>query len=148
MTRTPATAGALTALVTGGVMVVLASSTGGLAASLPAILVLTAVLVLAGYVFGWMVQTGRMRAGFGPGIVFWAIAFPVARLIFEIIVGDDNSRSGLSNGVVPFLAFQAIVGSAFGLGFVLVHNQILGLLDWRARSKPDQPATNSAEPPS
>jgi hypothetical protein len=142
------TAGALTALVTGGVMVVLASSTGGLAASLPAIVVLTAVLVVAGYVFGWMVQTGRMRAGFGPGIVYWAVAFPIARYIFELIAGTDSSRSGLSNGVIPFLVFQAMVGSAFGLGFVLVHNQILGVLDWRARSKPDQAATNTAEPPS
>ena len=147
MTRTPVTAGALTALVAGGVMVVLASSTGGLAASLTGIVVLTGVLVVAGYVFGWMVQTGRMRAGFGHGIVYWTVAFPAARLMFELMVGDDGSRSGISNGVAGFLVYQALVGGAFGLGFVVLHNQILYLLDWRAaRANKDQAAT-TAEPP-
>jgi hypothetical protein len=145
--RTPVTAGALTALVAGGVMVVLASSTGGLGASLPGIVVLTGVLVVAGYVFGWMVQTGRMRAGFGHGIVYWTVAFPVARLMFEFMVGDDGSRSGLSNGVAGFLVYQALVGGGFGLGFVLLHNQVLALLDWRAKSQHEGQLTDAAEPP-
>jgi hypothetical protein len=128
-------------------MVVLASSTGGLSASLPAIIMLTGVLVAAGYVFGWMIQTGRMRAGFGHGIVYWTVAFPVARLIFELMVGDDESRAGLSNGVVGFLVYQALVGGAFGLGFVVLHNQALALLEWREKSKHEGELTNTAEPP-
>jgi hypothetical protein len=133
--------------VAGGVMVVLASSTGGLAASLPAIVILTGVLVVAGYVFGWMIQTGRMRSGFGPGIVYWSVAFPAARLMFELMVGGDGSRSGLSNGVAGFLVYQALVGGAFGLGFVLLHHHVLALLDWRAKSKHGGELTNAADPP-
>jgi hypothetical protein len=128
-------------------MVVLASSTGGLAASLPGIIILTGVLVVAGYVFGWMVQTGRMRSGFGHGIVYWSIVFPGVRLIFELMVGDEGSRAGLSNGVVGFLVYQTLVGGAFGLGFVVLHNQVLALLDWRAKSKHEGELTNAAEPP-
>jgi hypothetical protein len=123
-------------------MAVLASWSGGLLASLPAIVVLTGVLVAAGYVFGWLIQTERIRSGFGHGIVYWSIVFPVARLLFELMIGDDGSRAGLSNGVAGFLVYQAMVGGAFGLGFVLLHNHVVWLLDWRAgRSTRDKPGT-------
>jgi hypothetical protein len=112
-------AGGLTAVVTGGVMAALTASSGGLTASLPAIAALTLALAVAGTTYGWLVDSGRMRMGFGPGILFWSAALPAARLAQEAVVG-----SGLRDSLPAFLAYQALVGGAFGLGFLLLHNQI------------------------
>jgi hypothetical protein len=128
-------AGALTALVAGGVMAALASSGGELAASMLGIAGLTALLVVAGVVYGWLLETGRLRAAFGPQILYWAGAFTTARLLFELVAGDASSRAGLSNGLTGFLVYQVMVGGAFGLGFVLVHNQVSALLERFARRR-------------
>jgi hypothetical protein len=120
--------GALAALVAGSVMVALAASAGGLAESLTTIVALTASLMVAGTTYGWLVQSGRMRVGFGPGILFWCMAFPLARLAQELMVVGGGGEAGLSQGVAGFLAYQAMVGGAFGLGFFLLHGQITMLL--------------------
>jgi hypothetical protein len=124
----PVAAGAWTALLTGGVMAAIAFSAGGLLASMPEIVALTAVLVVAGVVYGWLVETERLRADFGPGILFWSAAFPAARLSQEFLVGTAG-EAGLSEGLLAFLAYQALVGGAFGLGFLLLHQQISRLLN-------------------
>lgn len=128
-------AGGLTALVAGGVMAVMASSGGELVASIPAIVGLTALLVVAGVAYGWLLETGRLRAAFGPEILYWSVAFATARLLFELVAGDVNPRAGLSNGLAGFLVYQVMVGAAFGLGFVLVHNQVAALLQEFARRR-------------
>jgi hypothetical protein len=131
-------AGGLTAAVVGGMMVALTLSAGGLASSLPAIAALTASLLAAGLTFGWLIHTERLRAGFGPGILFWIAAFPLARLAQEFMIAGGGGQAGLSQGMAGFLIFQAMVGGAFGLGFVLLHNQITALLT-RAGSGRDSP---------
>lgn len=115
-------AGALTAMVTGGLMAALTVAAGDLAASLPGIAMLTAALVAAGLLYGWLMQTERLRMGFGPGILFWVGAFPLARLAQELIGVGGGGPAGLGQGLVSFLIYQAMVGGAFGLGFVLLHN--------------------------
>jgi hypothetical protein len=112
-------AGGLTGAVTGVLMATFTASSGGLTASLLAIVVLTLALVAGGLTYGWMVDSERLRAGFGSGILFWSAALPVARLIQELLVG-----SGLRESLPSFLVYQAMVGGAFGLGFLLLHNQI------------------------
>jgi hypothetical protein len=112
-------AGGLTAVLTGGLMAALTASSGGLPASVPAILALTLALAVAGTTYGWLVDRDRMRMGFGPGILFWSAALPAARLTQEVLVG-----SGIRDSLPAFLVYQALVGGAFGLGFLLLHNQI------------------------
>jgi hypothetical protein len=112
-------AGGLTAVVTGGIMAAITASSDGLAASLPAIAALTLALAIAGATYGWLVDSERLRMGFGSGILFWSAALPAARLVQEILVG-----SGLRDSLPAFLVYQALVGGAFGLGFLLLHNQI------------------------
>jgi hypothetical protein len=121
-------AGALTAVVTGGLMAGLTVAAGELANSLPAIVTLTAAILAAGVLFGWLVETQRLRMGFGPGILFWIAAFPLARFAQELIGVGGGDPAGLGRGVVSFFVYQAMVGGAFGLGFVLLHNQIWMLL--------------------
>jgi hypothetical protein len=97
---------------------------GGLARSLPAIVTLTAAIVAAGVFYGWLLQTARLRMGFGPGILFWIAAFPLARFAQELMMAGGGGPAGLGQGFTSFLIYQAMVGGAFGLGFVLLHNQI------------------------
>jgi hypothetical protein len=112
-------AGGLTAVVTGGLMAALTASSGGLTASLPAVAVLTLALVAGGVTYGLLVDSERMRGGFGSGILFWTAALPAARLAQELLMG-----AGLRESLPSFLVYQALVGGAFGLGFLLLHNQI------------------------
>jgi hypothetical protein len=121
-----AMAGALGAIVTGGLMAVLASTAGGLSGSALGIVVLTAALGVAGVVYGRLLDSGRMRAGFGTGIFFWVVALPVARMTHELLMGFSDK--GMAGGVFEFAIYQAMVGGAFGLGFVLLHTVIAGLL--------------------
>jgi hypothetical protein len=116
-------AGVVTALVAGGLMAALTASAGGLAGSMPGIVALTLTLLGAGAVFGWLVDTERLSGGFGSGILFWTAALPVARVAQEVMVGE-----GIPDGVLGFLVYQALVGGAFGLGFLLLQNQVSTLL--------------------
>jgi hypothetical protein len=100
-------------------MAVLTASSGGLTASLPAVAVLTLALVVGGVTYGLLVDSERMRGGFGSGILFWTAALPAARLFQELLMG-----AGLRESLPAFLVYQALVGGAFGLGFLLLHNQI------------------------
>jgi hypothetical protein len=117
-----AVAGAIVALVTGVLMAAIAAPTGGLSRSMLGIVALTLPLLLAGVFYGWLLDSGRLRVGFGPGILYWVVAFPVARLSQELIVGSETMS--VSEVLGDFMIFQALVGGAFGLGFFLLHNQI------------------------
>ena len=128
----------MTAVATGGLMAALTASAGGLAGSLAGIAALTITLAIAGVAYGWLLESGRMREGFGPGILFWSAAFPAARIAQEIMVGE-----GFPDGVFAFALYQALVGGAFGLGFLLLHHQISTLLASAAfRGKPASPEEN------
>jgi hypothetical protein len=117
-------AGGITAAVAGALMVALSAYGGGLAASIPAIVGLTVPLVVAGVIYGRLVESGRVRAGFGPGILYWSVALAAARLAQEFMLGAFGEEWGLSEGVLPFLTYQFMVGGAFGLGIVMIHGQI------------------------
>jgi hypothetical protein len=116
-------AGGITAVVAGGLMAALTASAGGLAGSLPGIVALTLTLVVAGATYGWLVDGERLSGGFGSGILFWTAALPAARLAQELLVGQ-----GIPEGVMGFVVYQALVGGAFGLGFLLLQNQVSTLL--------------------
>ncbi len=105
-------------------MAALTVAAGGLASSAPAIVALTAAIVAVGVFYGWLLETERLRMGFGPGILFWIVAFPLARSAQELMVAGGGGHAGLEQGIVSFFIYQAMVGGAFGLGFVLLHNQI------------------------
>jgi hypothetical protein len=137
--------------VAGALMVVFSAYGGGLAASLPAIVGLAAPLLAAGIAYGRLMESGRLRAGYGPGILFWCVAFAAARLVQEFLFGAPDARTGLSQGLLAFLTYQLMVGGAFGLGAVLLHGQIAGLLD-RANIPPEAATdegevTGAAQPP-
>jgi hypothetical protein len=114
-------AGALTAVVTGAVMAFMVTIAGeGVSSFVAAILALTIPLLVAGLVFGWLTQTQRLHS-FGRAIVFWAAAFAVSRLTQQLLIGDTDVKDGL----IGFMIYQMIVGILFGLGFMLLYQQVL-----------------------
>jgi hypothetical protein len=131
-----AVAGAIAAVVTGVLMAAIAAPTGGLSESMLGILALTLPLLLAGVFYGWLLDSGRLRVGFGPGILYWVVAFPLARLSQELMVGSGTMN--VTEVLGDFMIFQALVGGAFGLGFFLLHNQISAWM-----SKEEQGAAGS-----
>lgn len=124
MRRAPL-AGALTAVVTGGIMSLLVTIAGReLSGFTGAILALTAPLVAAGALFGWLDETGRLPS-LGRAMAYWGAAFSVSRLIQQLLVGDWPPKDGL----IGFLIYQATVGMLFGFGFLLLHQRVLAGFD-------------------
>jgi uncharacterized membrane protein len=113
-------AGALTAVVTGGIMAFLVTIAGeGAASFTAAILALTVPLLAAGVLFGWLTDHDRLT--FGRALLYWAAAFSACRLAQELLVGDREIKDGL----IGFVLYQAIVGMLFGLGYLLLYQQVL-----------------------
>jgi hypothetical protein len=113
-------AGALTAVVTGGVMALLVTIAGREASSFTAaILALAIPLLGAGVLFGWLTDTERLT--FGRALLYWAAAFSVSRLTQQLLVGEGDVKDGL----IGFVVYQAFVGALFGLGFLLLYEQVL-----------------------
>jgi hypothetical protein len=114
-------AGALTAVVAGGVMSLLVTIAGGQLSNFAvAIVALTIPLMGAGVLFGWLSEGERLHS-FGHAMLFWAAAFSLSRLIQQLLVGDTS----LKDGPVGFLIYQAIVGMLFGFGFLLLYQYVL-----------------------
>jgi Na+/phosphate symporter len=114
-------AGALTAVVTGGVMSLLVTVAGrDLSGFTAAILALMVPLLGAGVLFGWLMETQRLPS-FGRAMLYWGAAFSASRLIQQLLVGDRHPKDGL----IGFVIYQAIVGLLFGLGFLLLYQQML-----------------------
>jgi hypothetical protein len=84
-----------------------------------AILALTVPLLAAGVLFGWL--TDHERLTFGRALLYWAAAFSVCRLTQELLIGDREIKDGL----IGFVLYQGIVGMLFGLGFLLLYQQVL-----------------------
>jgi hypothetical protein len=84
-----------------------------------AILALAIPLLGAGVLFGWLTDTERLT--FGRAILYWAAAFSVSRLTQQLLVGEGDIKDGL----IGFVVYQAFVGGLFGLGFLLLYEQVL-----------------------
>jgi hypothetical protein len=91
----------------------------GAASFTAAILALTVPLLAAGVLFGWLTDHDRLT--FGRALLYWAVAFAVCRLTQELLVGDREIKDGL----IGFVLYQGIVGMLFGLGYLLLYQQVL-----------------------
>ncbi|MCK2220007.1 hypothetical protein MF672_040360 [Actinomadura sp. ATCC 31491] len=119
-----ATIGAVAGAMAGG-LTLFAGAPTGLAAL--AALALAAPLALFGGLYGVLVGHGVLRPGtFGPAGLYWMAAFPLSRLLQESVVG-----LGMADGVLAFLAYQAMVSLGFAIGFVWLHERVMPY--WLAR---------------
>ncbi|MEV4011905.1 hypothetical protein AB0J35_15495 [Nonomuraea angiospora] len=113
-----ASIGAVAGAMAGGLTLFAGQPTGMAALSA---LSLALPLALFGGLYGVLLGHGVFRPGtFGPVGLYWVAAFPVSRLAQESLVGI-----GLADGVLPFLAYQAMVSLGFAIGFVWLHERIM-----------------------
>ncbi|MBE1591485.1 hypothetical protein ACFPOI_13160 [Nonomuraea angiospora] len=113
-----ASIGAVAGAMAGGLTLFAGQPTGMAALSA---LSLAMPLALFGGLYGVLLGHGVFRPGtFGPVGLYWVAAFPVSRLAQESLVGI-----GLADGVLPFLAYQAMVSLGFAIGFVWLHERIM-----------------------
>jgi hypothetical protein len=94
--------------------------------ALLAVVTLAVPLGLFGGVYSVLLALGKVRlGGFAPAALFWLIAFPVARLLQEVLtrlvlLGEP----GLSPNAWGFLAFQGIISAGFAIGFLWMHERL------------------------
>ncbi|GAA3532074.1 hypothetical protein GCM10022419_008860 [Nonomuraea rosea] len=85
-------------------------------------LALAVPLALFGGLYGVLLGHGVFRPGtFGPVGLYWLAAFPVSRLMQESLAGTG----GLADGVLTFLAYQAMVSLGFAIGFLWLHERLM-----------------------
>lgn len=89
-------------------------------------LALVLPLALFGGGHGVLLASGLLRPGmFAPAAVYWLAAFPLARLLHETITWWVlRGTPGLREPPVGFLAYQALIGTGFAIGFVWLHERL------------------------
>ncbi|PZG14059.1 hypothetical protein [Nonomuraea aridisoli] len=125
-----ASIGAVAGAVAGGLTLFAGAPTGMAALSA---LALAVPLALFGGLYGVLLGHRVFRPGtFGPVGLYWMVAFPVSRLVQETLYGV-----GTADGVLPFLAYQAMVSLGFAIGFVWMHERLMP--HWLIRRADDNP---------
>jgi hypothetical protein len=107
---------------------------GGLAAfvgqpagwALVSALTLGVPLGLLGAGYTMLLIRGKVRlGGFAPAAAYWLIAFPVARLLHEVLTRlIITGEPGLPPDPLGFLAYQGIVSAGFAIGFLWLHERV------------------------
>lgn len=117
---------------------VIGLGTGGIAGGLAAVaglplgyIVLTALglgipLAIFGAGYNALLASGQIRlGGVVPAVLYWIPAFPLARLLHEVMLDVGSGRSILlPEALLPFLAYQAILSVGFAIGFLWMHEQL------------------------
>lgn len=128
--------GAVAGFVT-GLLVGALAAVGGAPMHFGVVAALSLGVPLAVFGIGYdlLLDAGKVRfGGIAPAAFYGVITFPVARLVQEsiltVIYGQGITLQQES-GVLPFLAFQAVMGFGYGIGFLMIHSQIIELGAWR-----------------
>ena len=120
---------------------------GGLAAvaGAPTSFVIVAALGLGiplaafGIVFDALMDAGRIPFGrIAPVALYGVLTFPIARLVQELLltaIFGQGITLQQESGVLSFLVFQGIMGFGYGIGFLMIHSQIIEVSAWRAYRK-------------
>src|ERR671910_1573827 len=128
--------GLVAGLLVGGLAAVAGAPTGFIVVSA---LGLGIPLAIFGMLYDALLDAGKLRFGYAaPTALYGVLTFPIARLIQELLLtaifGQRITLQQESN-VLSFLAYQAIMGFGYGIGFLMIHGQIIELSAWRAYRK-------------
>ncbi|SJZ34344.1 hypothetical protein SAMN02745673_00006 [Marinactinospora thermotolerans DSM 45154] len=97
---------------------------------LPLILTITAglgvPLALAGGCYCVLLALGRLRIGaVAPAALYWAVAFPAARLVEEAAMAWYLGQATLLREPLwSFLLFQAMLSVGYAIGFLWLHERL------------------------
>ncbi len=84
-------------------------------------------LAVFGAAYNAVLATGRIRlGGIAPAALYWAIAFPVARVLHEVAVDAVLPNQGLSavGPILPWLAMMAVLSLGWAIGFMWMHEHL------------------------
>src|SRR5215216_1742888 len=135
--------GFLTGLLVGGLAAVAGAPTGYI---IVAALGLGIPLAIFGLVYDVLLDAGRIPFGrIAPTALYGIVAFPIARLIQELLltaIFGEGITLQHESSVLSFLVFQGIMGFGYGIGFLMIHSQILEVSAWRAYRKQAKEESN------
>jgi hypothetical protein len=139
--------GFLTGLLVGGLAAVAGAPTGYI---IVAALGLGIPLAIFGAIYDTLLDAGRIPFGrIAPTALFGILTFPIARLVQELLLTGIFGQ-GITlqheSGVLSFLVFQGIMGFGYGIGFLMIHSQIIEVSAWlayrkQAKEESNQPRT-------
>lgn len=112
--------GLLGGAITGGAL-----AAGGLSldVALFAAVTLAIPLALAGAGFELLLARGRFPlSALTPVVLFWAVAFPVVRIVHAAILDVYAGESvAVPHGWLDFIVYQVLLSVAFGIGYWWLH---------------------------
>jgi hypothetical protein len=128
--------GFVTGLLVGGFAAVAGAPAGFV---IVAALGLGIPLAIFGIAFDALMDAGRIPFGrIAPVALYGVLTFPIARLVQELLltgIFGQGITLQQESGVLAFLVFQGIMGFGYGIGFLMIHSQIIELSAWRAYRK-------------
>src|SRR5215211_6705712 len=118
--------GFVAGLLVGGLAAVAGAPTGYIIISA---LGLGIPLAIFGIIYDALLDAGLMPFGrIAPVALYGILTFPIARLLQELLLtaifGQEITLQQES-GVLAFLVFQGIMGFRYGIGFLMIHSQII-----------------------
>ena len=128
--------GFVTGLLVGGLAAVAGAPTSFV---IVAALGLGVPLAIFGIVYDALLDAGRIPFGrIAPVALYGILTFPIARLVQELLltaIFGQGITLQQESGVLSFLVFQGIMGFGYGIGFLMIHSQIIEVSAWRAYRK-------------
>ena len=139
--------GFVAGLLVGGLASVAGAPTGYI---IVAALGLGIPLAIFGIIYDALLDAGKLNFGYAaPTALYGVLTFPVARLIQELLLtaifGQGITLQQESN-VLSFLAYQAIMGFGYGIGFLMIHGQIIEMGAWREYRRQTKEERGSKQP--
>jgi hypothetical protein len=120
-----------------GALAALASAPTGFV--IVAALGLSIPLAIFGIIYDVLLDAGKLNFGYAaPTALYGVLTFPIARLLQELLltaIFGQGITLQQESGVLSFLAYQAIMGFGYGIGFLMIHNQIIEMSAWRQYRK-------------
>jgi hypothetical protein len=96
-------------------------------------------LAIFGIIYDALLDAGKLNFGYAaPTALYGVLTFPLARLVQELLltmIYGQGITLQQEAGVLSFLVYQAIMGFGYGIGFLMIHNQIIEVSAWRAYRK-------------
>src|SRR5215211_7154445 len=118
--------GFVAGLLVGGLAAVAGAPTGYIIISA---LGLGIPLAIFGIIYDALLDAGLMPFGRIAPVAFYGIlTFPLARLLQELLltaIFGQGITLQEESSVLSFLVFQGIMGFGYGIGFLMIHSQII-----------------------
>ncbi len=96
-------------------------------------------LAIFGIIYDALLDAGKLNFGYAaPTALYGVLTFPIARLLQELLltaIFGEGITLQQESGVLSFLAYQAMMGFGYGIGFLMIHNQIIEMSAWRQYRK-------------